>query len=223
LNLLSNEIKYFQDHLKLAIFDWDGTVMDSIGQIVASLQAVGHHFDLPLPAHAAQQVIGLGLAEVMHTLFPNHTAYHDDMRQVYANHYHAHPAAAPLFSGMRPLLSELRARGVMLAVATGKNRAGLNRVLNQSGLNDYFTITRAADEALSKPNPLMLQQILDITQIEAKHAVMIGDTTFDLQMAQAIAMPCIGVLWGAHSRADLAGCEPFAMTEAVADLKQILG
>ncbi len=197
--------------------------MDSIGQIVASLQAVGHHFDLHLPANAAQQVIGLGLAEVMHTLFPNHVANHDEMRQFYSNHYLAHPEAAPLFSGMRPLLDELRGRGVMLAVATGKNRAGLNRVLNQSGLSDYFTITRAADEALSKPDPLMLNQILNITQIEAKHAVMIGDTTFDLQMAQAIAMPRIGVLWGAHSQADLAGCEPFAMTETVADLKQILG
>lgn len=219
----SNQLQDFQDNLKLAIFDWDGTVMDSVGQIVASLQAVGQHFDLNLPAHAAQHVIGLGLAEVMHTLFPDHVVHHDEMRQVYANHYLTHPEAAPVFSGMRPLLDELRERGVMLAVATGKNRLGLNRVLSQSGLSEYFTITRAADEALSKPDPLMLTQILEITQTDAKHAVMIGDTTFDLQMAQAIAMPRIGVLWGAHSKIDLASCEPIGMAETVADLKLILG
>ena len=220
---LSNELQSFQKNLKLAIFDWDGTVMDSIEQIVASLQAVGQHFNLHIPANAAQHVIGLGLTEVMHTLFPDHVAHYDEMRQVYANHYLAYPEAAPVFSGMRPLLDELRKRGVMLAVATGKNRLGLNRVLNQSGLSEYFTVTRTADEALSKPDPLMLTQILNMTQIDAQHAVMIGDTAFDLQMAQAIAMPRVGVLWGAHSYADLAQCEPIGMAETVADLKRILG
>ncbi len=220
---MSSNKAQLQDHLKLAIFDWDGTVMDSVSQIVSSLQAVGRHFDVELEAAAAQHIIGLALPVAMQQLFPNHTKHIDEMRQVYAQHYHAHPDAAPVFSGVPEMLDALRAQGIQLAVATGKNRNGLDRVLAQSGLGDYFTITRSADEANSKPDPLMLQQILQITGVAAADAVMIGDTTFDLQMAQAIAMPRIGVLWGAHSEALLAECDPHALVSTVSELSQVLG
>lgn len=213
----------FPSTLKLAIFDWDGTVMDSVSQIVASLQAVGRHFDVELEAAAAQHIIGLALPIAMQELFPNHTKHIDEMRQIYAKHYHAHPEAAPVFAGFPKLLDELRAHEIQLAVATGKNRNGLDRVLAQSGLKDYFVITRSADEARSKPDPLMLQQILQFTEIEAADAVMVGDTTFDLQMAQAINMPRIGVLWGAHSEDLLASCEPTAIVKTVTDLGLALG
>jgi len=209
--------------LKLAIFDWDGTVMDSVSQIVSSLQAVGRHFDVELEASAAQHIIGLALPIAMQQLFPNHTQHIDEMRQIYAQHYHAHPEAAPVFSGFPALLDELREQGVHLAVATGKNRNGLDRVLAQSGLGDYFTITRSADEANSKPDPLMLQQILQFTGINAADAVMVGDTTFDLQMAQSINMPRIGVLWGAHSANLLAECDPHALVNNVKELGHALG
>jgi len=209
--------------LKLAIFDWDGTVMDSVSQIVASLQAVGRHFDAPIEASAAQHIIGLALPVAMQQLFPNHTHHIDEMRQVYAQHYHAHPDAAPVFAGIPAMFDALQAQGIQLAVATGKNRNGLDRVLAQSGLGDYFVITRSADEANSKPDPLMLQQILQKTGIAAGDAVMIGDTTFDLQMAQAIAMPRVGVLWGAHSESLLAGCEPTALVSTVSELSHVLG
>ncbi len=209
--------------LKLAIFDWDGTVMDSVSQIVASLQAVGRHFDVELPAAAAQHIIGLALPVAMKQLFPNHTDHVEEMRRIYAQHYHAHPEAAPVFSGIPAMFDALRAQGIQLAVATGKNRNGLDRVLAQSGLGDYFVITRSADEANSKPDPLMLQQILQVTGIAAEDAVMIGDTTFDLQMAQAIDMPRIGVLWGAHSEALLAGCAPTALVSTVGELGLALG
>ncbi len=210
-------------NLKLAIFDWDGTVMDSVSQIVSSLQAVGRHFDVELEAAAAQHIIGLALPVAMQQLFPNHTQHIDEMRQVYAQHYHAHPKAAPVFAGFPAMFDALREQGVHLAVATGKNRNGLDRVLAQSGLGDYFTITRSADEANSKPDPLMLKQILQFTGINAANAVMIGDTTFDLQMAQAIDMPRIGVLWGAHSASLLAECDPHALVNNVDELSHTLG
>jgi phosphoglycolate phosphatase len=219
----NNYSPQFPSNLKLAIFDWDGTVMDSVSQIVASLQAVGRHYDVDLPAASAQHIIGIALNQVMPMLFPDHTpAQHDEMRQVYAQHYHAHPIAAPVFEGFPELLNELRARDIQLAVATGKNRQGLDRVLAQSGLKHHFIITRSADEALSKPDPLMLQQILQFTGINAADAVMVGDTTFDLQMAQAIDMPRIGVLWGAHSAELLMGCEPTAMVKTVTELRSAL-
>lgn len=210
--------------LKLAIFDWDGTVMDSVSQIVDSLLAVGRHFDVELQAADAQHIIGLALPVAMQKLFPKHTHQHiDEMRRVYAAHYHAHPEAAPVFAGFPAMFDALRDQGVKLAVATGKNRNGLDRVLAQSGLGDYFTITRSADEANSKPDPLMLQQILQITGVDAANAVMVGDTTFDLQMAQAISMPRIGVLWGAHSEALLAECDPHALVNTVSELSHTLG
>lgn len=197
--------------------------MDSVSQIVASLLAVGRHFDVELEAAAAQHIIGLALPVAMQKLFPNHTQHIDEMRDVYAKHYHAHPEAAPVFSGFPEMFDALRDQGVKLAVATGKNRKGLDRVLAQSGLGDYFTITRSADEANSKPDPLMLQQILKFTGVDAVDAVMVGDTTFDLQMAQAIAMPRIGVLWGAHSQALLAECAPYALVNTVDELSNALG
>jgi len=213
----------FNDNLKLAIFDWDGTVMDSVGQIVASLQSVGRHFDIDLPAAAAQHIIGLALPEVMHRLFPNHADRHDEMRQVYAKHYHTYNNIAPVFEGLTDVLDELRARDIKIAVATGKNRNGLDRVLDQSGLRDYFVMTRSADEAKSKPDPLMLTHILDATGIDVADAVMIGDTSFDLKMAQALDMPRVGVLWGAHSREELASCAPTALVSTVAELGHVLG
>lgn len=219
----TNKTQYFHENLKLAIFDWDGTVMDSVSQIVASLLAVGRHFDVELEAAAAQHIIGLALPVAMQQLFPKHHHHIDEMRRVYAEHYHAYPDAVPVFTGFPAMFDALRDQGVKLAVATGKNRKGLDRVLAQSGLGDYFTITRSADEANSKPDPLMLQQILKFTGIDAADAVMIGDTTFDLQMAQAIDMPRIGVLWGAHSEALLAECDPHALVNTVSELSQALG
>jgi len=211
----------FTDQLRLAIFDWDGTVMDSIGQIVASLLVVAEHFDVALAPESARHIIGLALPVAMQRLFPDHADQYDAMREIYKQHYHAQ-AHAPVFAGFPELLHDLRARGVQLAVATGKNRPGLDRVLAQSGLEDLFVITRSADEARSKPDPLMLQQILDYTGIPAHQAVMIGDTSFDLNMGHAAGMPSIGVLWGAHAYEELAACEPMSIAETVEDLRQCL-
>ncbi len=212
----------FADQLKLAIFDWDGTVMDSISQIVASLLVVAQHYDVALQPESARHIIGLALPVAMQRLFPDHVDQYDAMREIYKAHYHAQ-AHAPVFAGFPEMLQALRARGVLLAVATGKNRPGLDRVLAQSGFEDLFVITRSTDEARSKPDPLMLQQILDFTGVPAHQAVMIGDTSFDLQMAHAAGMPSIGVLWGAHAHAELAACEPMLIAETVGQLSRSLG
>lgn len=208
--------------VKLIIFDWDGTLFDSVGQIVASLQFAAQQFKQPLSAEDAKSIIGLGLPEVAQTLFPQVPELHDDILQCYSEHYVAHSKGDAWFVGIRDMLEMLKARGIQLAVATGKSRKGLDRVLAQTQSQDLFVATRAASETKSKPDPLMLHEILQQTGIEAKHAIMVGDTSYDLQMAANISMPRIGVAYGVHSVAVLDSFEPLYIANDVAALTQYL-
>src|SRR5690606_29563195 len=106
-------------------------------------------------------------------------------RQYYSDHYIAlESVPSPLFDGVAETLEALRVEGYQLAVATGKARRGLDRVLKSHGWDDYFNITRAADETASKPHPLMLEQILAHCDARPEQALMVGDSSFDLQMAR---------------------------------------
>lgn len=186
----------------LLIFDWDGTVIDSTGRIVSSLQATARDLDLPsLQDHEAREIIGLGLKEAVEALFPGiDSAMIEPIKQRYAYHYlEADPTPTALFPGVRPTLEKLKNSGYILAVATGKSRIGLNRALSDTDLGHLFTVTRCADETASKPNPLMLQQILAETGVKADKAVMIGDTEFDLGMARQAGIDTMAVSYGAHA------------------------
>ena len=207
---------------KLVIFDWDGTLMDSVGQIVESLLAAAAQYEIDLSASAAANIIGLGLPEAMAMLFPQHPHLHNDIQAAYAAHYVPRSQQTRLFDGVEPLLQQLRQQGVLLAVATGKSRAGLDRVLADSGIADYFSVTRCASETRSKPHPQMLQEILAVTGIAAADAVMVGDTSYDLEMAQRIAMPRIGVSYGVHSVDKLNRYQPVAVVDQVLKLGEIL-
>lgn len=206
----------------LVIFDWDGTLFDSIGQIVASLQYAASLYDIDLPAHKARNIIGLGLPEAMQVLFPQHVDLQPKIQADYSKHYVAHSYTQHWFSGVDDLLQQLLARNVQLAVATGKSRAGLDRVLLQTDSTHLFCITRSASETCSKPDPLMLTQILQETGIALERTVMVGDTTYDLEMAQRIGMPSIGVSYGVHNEAQLAQFEPIAIVHSIAELSAVL-
>ncbi|MFM6907374.1 MAG: HAD-IA family hydrolase, partial [Acinetobacter tjernbergiae] len=147
-------------NIELVIFDWDGTLFDSVGQIVASLQYAAQQFEQPLTDDAAKSIIGLGLPEVMQILFPQVPDLQPDILQCYADHYVANSKGDAWFSGVAELLADLKQQGLKLAVATGKSRKGLDRVLTQTHSHEIFDITRAASETKSKPDPLMLQEIL---------------------------------------------------------------
>ena len=210
---------------KLAIFDWDGTLMDSIAHIVDSMQQAAVSTAQPVPSTpAVRHIIGLGLPEAIALLFPQANAVtREEIRQHYAQHFLAHSAArSELFAGAKPLLDQLTHQGYVLAIATGKSRLGLTRVLNQTGLAHYFAITRCADETASKPDPLMLNDILAFTNIAADQAVMIGDTSYDMEMAQAIAMPRIGVTYGVHEAQVLQHYQPLAIVDSVYQLHDYL-
>lgn len=184
------------------IFDWDGTLMDSAQKISESLRASAADMCLPVPSDSeARNIIGLGLQESMQALFGdiNQTTI-DGLVERYRHHFlQANTTAQPLFDGVRDGLTRLKKTGAALCVATGKNRVGLNRVLGVEDLHDMFFYTRTADEARSKPHPQMLLDILDYMGIDAKTALMIGDTSYDMQMAVGANIDAVGVDYGVHS------------------------
>ncbi|HET9122464.1 MAG TPA: HAD-IA family hydrolase, partial [Acidiferrobacteraceae bacterium] len=152
-----------------------------------------------------RQIIGLGLAEALLALFPAEDA---DTRAAIADryrHYYFDPTTPPtlLFEGVQEGLETLRRAGYRLAIATGKSRRGLQQVLAQTPIADYFVASRCADESRSKPDPLMLHQLLQETRTAPERALMIGDTTFDLEMARNAHMEGLGVTYGAHAREQL--------------------
>lgn len=211
-----------KNQFDLVIFDWDGTLFDSVSQIVQSLQWAAQQYQIDLCANAAKNIIGLGLPKVMQTLFPAHGELHPLIQAEYSRHYVANSATQRWFGGVDELLTRLQQHDILLAVATGKNRIGLDRVLALTQSQHRFKATRCANEARSKPHPLMLEQLLEETGISVERAVMVGDTTYDLQMAQAIGMPRIGVSYGVHTEAELAQYQPLAIVHSVAELAQVL-
>lgn len=212
-----------QNHaVKLVIFDWDGTLFNSVGQIVASLMHAAQKYNQPLNAVDAKDVIGLGLPEVMQRLFSQAPELHEQLLTAYSTHYVENSVQDQWFDGVADMLDTLNTKGILLAVATGKNRKGLDRVLAKTNSTDLFVVTRAASETASKPNPQMLQEILDYTGVAPEHALMVGDTCYDLDMAQRIGMPSVGVTYGVHSEEILNQYSPIAIAHTISQLDQIL-
>lgn len=211
-----------QKSVELIIFDWDGTLFDSVGQIVASLQFAAQQFEQPLTDDAAKSIIGLGLPEVAQILFPKVPELHDDILKCYGDHYIEHSKDDQWFAGVAEMLQDLDAKNIKLAVATGKSRKGLDRVLGQTKSRDLFAVTRAASETKSKPDPLMLSEILQYTGVSANRAIMVGDTSYDLEMAKNIAMPRVGVSYGVHSVEVLQSFKPLSIAHDIAALHHFL-
>ena len=210
---------------KLAIFDWDGTLMDSVAHIVDSMQQAAQVLGEPVPSVSeVRHIIGLGLPEAIALLFPHASlSTREEIRQQYAKHFLAHSASkSELFTGAQSLLDQLQQQGYLLAIATGKSRLGLDRVLSQTGIGHYFVATRCADETASKPDPLMLRQLLAYTGSSAEQSVMIGDTSYDMEMAQALKMPRIAVSYGVHSKDMLQSYQPLAIVDSIYQLQDYL-
>ncbi|KAF1022459.1 MAG: hypothetical protein GAK29_03196 [Acinetobacter bereziniae] len=211
-----------QKPVELIVFDWDGTLFDSVGQIVASLLFAAKAYDQPLTPEAAKSIIGLGLPEVAQVLFPQVPELHAEILKCYGDHYVEHSKDDVWFEGVSKMLYDLKEQNIKLAVATGKSRRGLDRVLAQTQSLDLFEITRAASETKSKPDPLMLSEILNYTGVHAEQAIMVGDTSYDLEMAQRIAMPRVGVSYGVHTIEVLKAFNPLTVSNSVSHLHQFL-
>ncbi|MBB1125176.1 HAD-IA family hydrolase [Thiospirillum jenense] len=210
---------------ELIIFDWDGTLMDSAARIVACMTLAFQDVAQPPPTPAAiRDVIGLGLEEAMLVLWPTADP---ELRTQVAEHYRARfltpdSIPTPLFPHVARVIEELYAGGWLLAVATGKSRRGLNKVLIESQLGHYFHATRCADETRSKPHPQMLFELLDELGATPQSALMIGDTVFDLEMANQAGVRALAVDYGVHSRERLLTQSPCGCLSSLAELPQWL-
>jgi len=210
---------------KLAIFDWDGTIMDSQQYIVATLAKVIADLGyVPKTNNELKNVIGLGLTQAIYGLYPDlDDKQNQKFADLYRNTFLSSSQAPPvLFKGVKEMILDLESTGVMLAVATGKSRQGLQHSIIDSGLNKYFHASRCADETCSKPNPQMLEELLDEFSLSADDAVMIGDTEYDMEMAQNIKMDAIAVSYGVHEEHRLAKFNPISICQQVSDLAREL-
>ncbi len=192
--------------LRLVVFDVDGTLVDSQHDIVASMRAAFEVLGRPAPDRETMlSVVGLSLPQAMAILAPGLTeAELTGLVEGYRASWGGGRAASPLFPGALAVLDALAAQDeLLLAVATGKSRRGLEKLLTAHELRKRFVSLQVADDHPSKPHPSMLMAALAETGVEAHRAVMVGDTEFDMQMGRAAGLATIGVTWGYHPRARL--------------------
>jgi phosphoglycolate phosphatase len=209
----------------LLIFDWDGTLIDSTAKIVRCMQQAAEAVGVDVLApEAICQIIGLGLPEAIAVLYPAlDDASRHQVREQYVHFFiHVDQTPSPFFPEVEETLHQLRADGYTLAVATGKSRRGLDRVLQQLDMQHFFHATRCADETRSKPDPLMLQELLVHFGTSAADALMVGDTHFDMAMAQTVGMPRVAVSYGAHAREQLLVHEPLACIDRFGELLPVI-
>lgn len=210
---------------ELVIFDWDGTLMDSLAKIVSCMQLAAKDAKLNiLEPVAIHEIIGLELGIAIEQLYPGVTAEQVAyVRQRYSHHYVESEQQPCLFyPGVEVMLQQLADKGKTLSIATGKSRKGLDRVLGAVNLQPMFNGTRCADETESKPSPAMIYELLELHGVKPEKAVMIGDTEFDMEMAQNAGVDRLAVSWGAHDVERLHVYSPVASVDSAAELASFL-
>ena len=207
----------------LVVFDWDGTIIDSAAKIIGSMQQAAKVCQVDVLADdKIKNIIGLGLPEALLELYPQQPL---EVRQAIQKAYSEAFIAADaipceFFSGVEALLQDLEQQGHKLAVATGKSRKGLNRVLKRLGWTERFHATRCADETASKPHPLMLHELMQELDFAADNTLMVGDTEYDLAMAANAGVSSVGVSYGAHTVERLQKHAPIAIIDDIGALTQ---
>jgi len=189
---------------RLAIFDCDGTLVDSGAPIYAALKSSleQNGFEVPSPA-VSRRVIGLSLPEAMAALLPDngpelHRKLANDYKEAFMRLRTAGQVEEPLFDGVIELLDALEADGWLLAVATGKSDRGLRHCLDRHQIHARFVSLQTADRHPSKPHPSMVEQAIADAGCSAETTIVVGDTSFDMAMARAAGVTAIGVAWGYH-------------------------
>ena len=204
----------------LIAFDWDGTLFDSTALIARCIQRAAVDIGLPEPEFArAKYVIGLGLRDALEHAVPGlPEERYPELGLRYRHHYLASEHELSLFDGTLAMLEALKARHHWLAVATGKNRVGLDRVLASSALGHLFDGTRTADETRSKPHPQMLLELMREFGVDPERTLMIGDTTHDLLLAANAGAASVGVSFGAHDHETFAEHKPLFVAHSTQEL-----
>ena len=204
----------------LIAFDWDGTLFDSTQIIVRCIQAAVADVGGTVPSDAAAAyVIGLGLMQALAHAAPDvPPEKYPALNARYQHHYALHCNDLSLFDGVLALLGDLKSRGHLLAVATGKSRRGLDESLQSVELKGVFHSSRTADETAGKPDPRMLHELIEQFNVRPGRVLMVGDTTHDLQMARNAACPSLGVSYGAHEPETFAAFNPLYIAHSVSDM-----
>jgi phosphoglycolate phosphatase len=213
---------------RLAIFDCDGTLVDSGATIYAALAATfgQHGLEIP-PARVARRVIGLSLIEAMAGLLPESTVEQQiELAEDYKRAFMALRAAGrveePLFDGVLELLDTLEADGWLLAVATGKSDRGLKHCLDLHGIHARFVSLQTADRHPSKPHPSMVVQAVAEAGAAPETTIVVGDTSFDMAMAAAAGASGIGAGWGYHEAEELIEAGAIAVAEQPLDVLSLI-
>jgi phosphoglycolate phosphatase len=199
------------DRYQLMIFDWDGTLLDSIATIIACTQATLEELGQPrVEDEVIRGAIGLGLRETVNRFSPGcddelYGRIVEVYRRLWFEDFIYHPE---LFPGSREVLEHLHQEGYLLAVATAKSRRGLDQDLEATGLGSFFDATRTVDEARSKPHPQMILDTLEELGVAASRTLMVGDTSHDMLMARNAGTDGAAVLTGSHGRSELAEASP---------------
>ena len=200
-----------KNRFDLIIFDWDGTLIDSIDWIARCLQNAANDTRHEIPTYqAAKEVIGLSIERAIEALYPDASAAEviELVNRYETAYFSKKISPADLFAGVYEMLETLNDKGFKLAIATGKTREGLFEALTATNTAHLFCVTRCADETKSKPHPLMLEEIMLHTQISPERTLMVGDSTHDLQMALNANIASIGVTSGAHDSEQLKIYQP---------------
>ena len=213
--------------IRLAVFDCDGTLVDSQANICRAMEEAFAGPGLaPPPRAAIRRIVGLSLVEAVAALLPDADgSLHHRLALDYKHAFQRLRASGelddePLFDGIPDVLETLATRGWLLGVATGKSDRGLAYILGHHGLTHRFATLQTADRHPSKPDPAML--LAAMAETGATETVMIGDTTFDMVMARAAGARAIGVAWGYHDIADLTGAGADVVADRVAALPGLL-
>lgn len=209
-------------HPEVVIFDWDGTLVDSTQTIAQAIRLSCEDLGLTVPSMAdAQYVIGLGLQDALRRVAPDLPPERaPELSLRFRHHYLSRDQLLVPFEGITHLLSELQAAGVVMAVATGKSRQGLERAFDTTETRGFFTTSRCADESVPKPGPEMVLEICETLEIDPASALVVGDTTHDIGMAHAAGAQALAVSYGAHDKAALMQLSPVACLDTVLDLHQ---
>lgn len=213
---------------RLAIFDCDGTLVDSDANIFAALSdAFGEHGLTAPPSEVSRRVIGLSLVEAIATLLPQEERdRHVILAESYKRHFQRARAEGrveePLFDGITELLDALEADGWLLAVATGKSDRGLALCLDCHGFSRRFISLQTADRHPSKPHPSMVHQAMADAGATPGTTIVIGDTAFDMGMAVAAGATGIGAGWGYHEPREMLEAGAVAVADAPLDVLAIL-
>jgi len=214
--------------LRLAIFDCDGTLVDSQADICAAMDAAFAAAGLvPPDRNATRRIVGLSLPEAMRRLCPegserDHSALAEHYRDAFRTRRAAGQVAEPLYDGIAALIEELAGAGWLLGVATGKSDRGLVHCLETHGLTGHFVTLQTADRHPSKPHPSMIEACLAATGAATSETAMIGDTAFDMAMAVNAGVRAIGVDWGYHHPRDLVEAGAEAVAGSIAELRLLL-